>query len=62
MWDGLRHFKPSLKLPAEYGDLKNDKPVRPWGRSTYPWAVVPDTKLTPQSWFAAHRSHYEGSA
>ena len=27
MWDSLRHFKPSLALPGEYGDLKNDKPV-----------------------------------
>lgn len=61
MWDGLRHFKPSLVLPAEYGDLKTDKPSRPWGRSTYPWSVVPDAKLGPRDWMAAHRSHYEGT-
>jgi dipeptidase len=61
MWDSLRHFKPSLKLPAEYGDLKKDKPARPWGRSTYPWAVVPDAKVSPAAWMDAHRSHYEGT-
>jgi len=61
MWDGLRQFKPSLTLPPEYADLKNEKPTRPWGRSVYPWSVVPDVKLTPSAWFAAHRSHYEGT-
>ncbi len=62
MWDGLRHFKPSLKLPAEYENLKDEKPARPWGRSLYPWAVEPDAKVSPPSWFATHRSHYEGTA
>jgi len=61
MWDGLRRFKPSLVLPAEYGDLKNDKPAHAWGMSTYPFSVVPDVKLTPAAIFAAHRSHYEGT-
>lgn len=61
MWDGLRRFKPSLSLPGEYGDLRFDKPERPWGKSTYPFSVSPDQKVTPQSWFDAHRSHYEGT-
>lgn len=53
MWDGFRHMKPSLKLPAEYGSLKDDAP--------YPWSVKPDEKVSPRSWFAAYRSHYEGT-
>ena len=61
MWDGLRRFKPSLALPAEYGDLRNDKPSRTWGKSVYPFSVAPDQKVSPQSWMAAHRSHYEGT-
>jgi len=61
MWDALRHFKPSLALPSEYGNLKDEKPSRSWGHSVYPWSVVPDVKVTPSSWFATHRSHYEGT-
>ena len=61
MWDGFRKMAPSLSLPPEYGDLRNDKPIKPWGSSTYPFSVKPDTKLSPQAGFAAHRSHYEGT-
>jgi len=61
MWDGLRRFKPSLDLPSEYDDLRREKPAREWGFSVYPWSVTPDHKLTPESWFKAHRSHYEGT-
>eukprot|EP00966_Prymnesium_polylepis_P319523 7375970-Prymnesium_polylepis.2 len=53
VWDGLRRFKPSLVLPAEYGDLKRDKP--------YPFSVEVDQKLSVHDWFGAHRSHYEGT-
>lgn len=55
VWDGYRHMKPSLKLPAEYGSLKHDRP--------YPFSVSLEAseRLDVQSWFAAHRSHYEGT-
>ena len=46
MWDGYRRFAPSLSLPAEYGNLKQDAPDRPWGTSVYPFSARPDVPLT----------------
>jgi len=56
VWDGYRRMKPSLSLPPEYGSLKHDRP--------YPFSVplAEGEKLSVQAWFAAHRSHYEGTA
>ena len=55
VWDGYRRMKPSLMLPAEYGSLKQDRP--------YPFSVplLTSERLDVQDWFAAHRSHYEGT-
>ena len=62
MWDGYRRFKPSLKLPEEYGSLRYDDVAdNPWGRSVYPFSVEVDRKLSTADIFAAHRSHYEGT-
>jgi len=61
MWDGYRRFKPSLELPTSYGSLKDDAPENAWGRSVYPFSVMPDGLLSVADAFAAHRSHYEGT-
>ena len=61
MWDGYRRFKPSLELPTSYGSLKDDAPENAWGRSVYPFSVMPDALLSVADAFAAHRSHYEGT-
>ena len=61
MWDGYRRFKPSLELPTSYGSLKDDAPENAWGRSVYPFSVMPDDLLSVADAFAAHRSHYEGT-
>ena len=55
VWDGYRRMKPSLLLPAEYGSLKQDRP--------YPFSVplLTSERLDVHDWFAAHRSHYEGT-
>ena len=62
MWDGYRRFKPSVALVTEYGSLKDDAPENAWGRSVYPFSVAPDVLLSVHDAFAAHRSHYEGTA
>jgi dipeptidase len=53
VWDGYRRFCPSLGLPAEYGNLKSDRP--------YPTTAKVDRPIGVRDWFAAYRSHYEGT-
>ena len=52
-WDGYRRFKPSLELPTSYGSLKDDTPDNAWGRSVYPFSVLPDALLSVGDAFAA---------
>jgi hypothetical protein len=40
MWSALRHFVPSMHDAlgdGQYGNLRDDKPLKPWGKSTFPW-------------------------
>ena len=53
VWDGYRRFAASQKFPATYKDLKKDRP--------YPATAKVDAKMSVRDWFAAHRSHYEGT-
>jgi len=53
IWDFYRRVSPSLKLPAEYDNLKTS-PV-------YPWSAKPDRKIAPSDLFEAYRSHFEGT-
>ena len=52
MWDGLRRSSRRSPCRPEHGDLRNDKPSRPWGKSVYPFSVAPDQRVSPQSWMA----------
>ena len=53
VWDGYRRFAASQKFPATYKDLKKERP--------YPATAKVDAKMSVRDWFAAHRSHYEGT-
>lgn len=53
MWGGFRRAAPSLKLPADYDDIRY-KPA-------YPWSVKPDTLVTHHDIMAWHRDWYAGT-
>eukprot|EP00933_Yihiella_yeosuensis_P081048 TRINITY_DN94588_c0_g1_i1.p1 TRINITY_DN94588_c0_g1~~TRINITY_DN94588_c0_g1_i1.p1 ORF type:complete len:591 (-),score=109.31 TRINITY_DN94588_c0_g1_i1:30-1802(-) len=53
MWRGFSMAAPSVKLPAEYEDIRY-KPA-------YPWSVKPDKLITHHDFFAWHRDWYAGT-
>eukprot|EP01038_Epipyxis_sp_PR26KG_P004851 gene4851-6799_t len=53
MWSIFNTISPSSNFPAEYGNLKTDKP--------YPFAVSVEKPLTSQDVFALMRSWYQGT-
>jgi dipeptidase len=53
MWGGFRRAAPSLKLPANYEDIRY-KPV-------YPWSVKPEKLVTHHDVMAWHRDWYAGT-
>lgn len=53
MWGGFRLIAPSLKLPAEYNDLRYDR--------MWPWSAKPDKLITPQDVMRYHRDWYAGT-
>ena len=57
MWDGYRRFKPSLVLPTTYDSLKDDMADNAWGKSVYPFSVMPDALLSVGDAFAARMPH-----
>ena len=53
VWRAFSMVAPSLNLPAEYDDLKDDDP--------YPFSVVPDEPVTLDKALAIMRDHMEGT-
>lgn len=53
MWGGFRRAAPSLKLPAEYDDIRY--------KAAYPWSVKPDKLVTHHDLMSWHRDWYAGT-